>query len=539
MGCGWSRRFFAPGMALLLAGACTAPGARTPVDSGQPADARVTAIDPAALLPARVRRLTNAELGATVAALFGGAPDFARDLAPEERQSGFTANADQRVDPVYAAQLQDAARTLAKVAAPALVAGLGCADGEDCARRFLTGFLPRALRRPASEAELADLLAVFRAGTSDGSFTDGITLVLEAVLQSASFLHLTELGDGVPRDGVVTLAPHEIAASLSYLVTGCPPDAALVAATPRLRDRAARVAEARRLLATPPAAAQLERFVAEWLGLDQLDSTGKDPGLYGVFDDLRPLFDAETGAFLKEAIGHDQGTLATLLNADYTVLRPELRWFYNLPAADTETRASLAGTPRRGLLTQGRFLAVYAHPAETAPVRRGAAVLRRILCVDLPPPVLSGVVVTAPRPDPARTTRARFEQHVRDPLCAGCHARIDPFGFAFEAFDAIGGLRGDENGLPIDTHGQLDAADVSGAVADAAALTSKLAASAEAQRCFARNLARAAAAAASEPLEEAFVREAEALPPARRAGIVDLLVTWVGSDLFVDRRVAP
>jgi hypothetical protein len=533
-----------------IAAACSSagPGARA-VDAAAPepppktpaADMAPPMMQPIAVprLPARVRRLSNSEVAASVAALLPGTvlPSF----APDTRQSRFTENAAQQVDPLYAAELQDAFHAAATTSAPALVTALGCSAGDACAARFIADFVTRAWRRPLAAAERADLLDLFHSGALGATFRDGVALVVEAALQSASFLYLTELGAAPATGGEVRLAPHEAAAALAYLVTGGPPDAALVTATEGLVGAAGREAQARRLLQTEGAQHQVQRFVKEWLGLDQLGATGKANDVYPDFAGYRSLMVDETDAYIVETVFHDEGSLRRLLTADYTIAGLELARYYGLaPDGIAGGRASLRGSPRKGLLTQASFLSVYAHADSSAPVKRGAAVLERLLCMPLPLPSDIALTVVPPRPDPTRTTRARYEAHVSAPPCAACHALIDPIGFAFEGFDGAAVARTEENGQPVVTAADLDGGPLDGHVDGAAALLDKLAASPETEACFARNFFRFAAATADPRLEDAYVSDVwTKLPAERRGRVQELFVSWASSDMFITRAVSP
>jgi hypothetical protein len=529
-------RRVAVSLLLLAALACAKQSAEPRADEP---DAQAPMPPAAARLPARLRRLSNTELTTTVAALLPGAPAWPGELAPDARQSNFSANAGQRVDPLWAAQLAEGIHGLVSGAAPALVAGLGCGAGEGCAGRFIDDFVARAWRRPLDPGEKAELLEVFRAGASEAGFTDGIALVAEAALQAASFLYLDELGETPAAP--VRLGPYQVASALAYLATGGPPDAALLAVAREggLASPGGRETQVRRLLATDGGKRQVQRFVAEWLGLDRLTSLRKDNDLYPAFEPMRPYLAAETDAFVAEVVFHDAGTLERLLTADFTMAAPPLADFYHL-TANGEGRVALGSGPRRGILTQGSFLAVYGHQDGSAPIKRGVAVLDRLLCLALPPPADRALTMTVPPPAPGLTTRARFEAHTRDPSCAGCHALIDPVGFAFEGFDGMGGARTEENGQPIVTGAQLQVEALAGPVDGAAELTARLAASPEVATCFARNFFRFAAAQADEALEAEYLRSVwSALPAQRRTNVVDLFASWAASELFVVREAAP
>jgi hypothetical protein len=497
------------------------------------------------LLPARIRRLSNREFDASVSALLGFEAHFAASFTPDTRQDFFTRNDAQRVDPVYMTQLDAAAKQLAEMAkgkidqlAPCPNAAQG---GDACATDFVSRFATRAYRRPASARETDALLALYRAGAEGASYADGIALVVQAVLMSPGFLYLSELGDTAAR-----LTDHEIASQLSYLFVGAPPDDALLqaAAAGQLQSAAMRQEHARRLVGDPRASAQITRMVEEWLGIDRIADTAKDSNVYPEFAGLRDAMQHEADAFIAEALWKRGGTVMDLLTADWTPADDSLaRMYLNMQQgggaiARTDGMVSLASVRRRGILGQGAFLSVYAHAHETAPVLRGVAVLRRLLCLNIPAPSSLNVNIVPPVQDPSKTTRERFTVHSKDNACAACHKTIDPIGFSFEWLDGMGRERQLENGHPIDSSAQLMAGlSVDGTYADSAGLSAKIAQSSELAGCFARRLFHSAAASNTEgaAVEQSFVAQVEALPAESRGKLQELLVAFAGSELFVQR----
>jgi hypothetical protein len=492
-------------------------------------------------IPARIRRLTNAEYDRTVAALLGTSTQPALAFTPDSRQSGFTINADQRVDGVLADQLKLSAETLARQAVTTRLATLvpcAAAANEACAGTFMDGFGRRAFRRPLTPDEKSGLVDVFRVGIEGGTFADGIELVITAVLQAPAFLYLTELGTSNTSGQLVTLTDHETAAQLSYFLTGAPPDDALAGAADagRLRDAAARATEARRLLSETQARGQTRRLLEEWLGIDGLAATDKDAALYPRFRELRPAMLEETGSFIDEVLWRDAGSLGLLLTADFTVAPPALASFYGLSGGGTG-RLPLAGVRRRGILHHASFLAAHAHADSSAPVIRGAVIRRKLFCHQLTLPTDPSIVVVFPPPDPSRTTRERYEAHVSNDACRGCHSLIDPMGFAFEGFDGMGATRTRDNNKPIDTSGTLIGTDVDGDIGDSMDLAMRLGGSAAVRSCFARNVLRFGSAQTNSGVEREFLNIVASLPAAEQDKLLDLLVAFSRSELFVNRRV--
>ena len=542
-----------PGESPLAPGAST-PGATIPGAPGNPLvpapgtpgsvgmGGAVVVPKDASLLPIRVRRLSNFEYDRSIAVLFQSAAALGKGFASDFRQSDFTQNASQQVDSTYAKQLQSAAGTLAKDGLAKLLSAAGCtaSQGEMCASQFISSFGTQAYRRPLLDAEKTGLLAVFRIGAMGATFNDGLELVISAMLQSPSFLYVTELGEGTPKAGTIRLGSYEIASALAFLVTGGPPDAPLLmaAAQNKLGEPIERDKQARRLMGTAGAKLQVQRFVKEWLGIDKIESTGKDKTVYPKYDDLRPLMLKEADSFITEAVFNDEGGVTKLLSADYTMAEGALSQFYGLGNASAGKRLLYGTSPRRGILMQAGFLSVHAHDDETAPVKRGNTILLKVLCVRLPLPGELNLKIVPPQPDPKKTTRERFTIHAEDPACAGCHKALDPFGFALENLDGMGGLRNMENGKPVLTTANLAAADVMGMVRDGTEMATKLAASAEARSCYARNVFRFSAAQSGDPYEAMFFQSVwDKMAPGKNLDVKEILAAYAASEMFVTRRI--
>jgi Protein of unknown function (DUF1592)/Protein of unknown function (DUF1588)/Protein of unknown function (DUF1595)/Protein of unknown function (DUF1587) len=521
----------------------------------------------AALVPARIRRLTNAEYDASVQALLGTKQTpAASTFPPDARQGGFSLNDAQRVDPVLAKQLSGAADALAtEAAANGTLARLApCADpqggGAACGKTFIQSFGAAAYRRPLTDVEGADLATLYAAGadaTSGGTYADGVGLVVRGALQSAGFLYLTELGDGAgpPPVPAFDLGAFETASALAYLIAAGPPDDALLAAARAggLASPDAREQQTRRLLATPAGQARIVRVVREWLGIDDVADVAKDTTVYPDFATVRSSIDAESVRFVGEvtrAGPHGaNGMLGDLLGADWSVVDAPLAGVYGVTVGTDTTaggapRTSLAGAGRRGILNQAAFLSVFAHASETAPVLRGVAVMRRVACLDVPSPTSLNIVVTPPVPDPTKTTRQRFDVHAKDTVCAACHGAIDGIGFSFEGFDAMGRARTTDANQPVDTATVVAAgADFDGSYADSDALAVALAGSADVRTCAARQLFRASVGRSDATIaatEQAFVDawKAQAGTPTQQSDLVETIVAFVRSPLFT-RRSSP
>lgn len=532
------------------------------------------------LLPARVRRLTNAEYEATVRALLSldANTQLTTNFPPDARQKlGYTLNDAQIVSSVLATQLDATAQTLVAASRSAgrttnlAPCSNASTQGETCAKTFIEKFAEKAYRRPLTAEDVNPLLALYRAGAGNGgTYDEGIDLVMRAILQSPAFLYISEIGQGTGT--AVSLTGHEMASTLSYLIAASPPDDALVAAAKsgELATPAGREQHLRRLIQTAPSRDRLVRMVREWLGIDGIAAIAKDTTVYQNFPNFRNAMAAESASFVNEVLQKGNGTVAELFGADWTFIDSArgatsqeasayLTGFYGLGSGSAGTRAMLTsasgGLGRVGILNQGAFLSVFAHASTSAPVLRGVAVMRRVACMNVVDPVELNIDVVPPVPDPAKpqTTRQLFSVHATDAACAACHKIIDGFGFSFEQFDGMGGYRTGGKEVVKTTNGNVSldvdskttimtGTDLDGTYADSNALAAAIAKSATVRSCMARQMFRASAGRSDATVkmsEDAFVRLWSSLPADQQGKVIETLVAFVKSPLFSERRNLP
>lgn len=450
--------------------------------------------------PRLLRRLSHVEYRNTVAALLGEAAGAAADgaLTADEVVDGFDNHAAALV---VGDLLVDQYRLLAEGLAEGFeLAGRVPCDpaggGADCARSFIVEFGLRAFRRPLTAYEIQRYLSIYALVAADDGFEAGVRWVVSAFLQSPHFLYRTELGKRGP-DGF-RLTAYEIATQLAYLVWQGPPDETLLdlAARGLLYDPAVVEGELARMLDDPRSERTLRHFAWRWLGLDRLDSVTRDPSIYPALTaDIRRAMAGQTERFLAER-WRDGDTLADLFLAQDEHLTDALADYYGLPPseqpADAEgfRRRSLEFGSYGGLLTQGALMTTHALPTTSSPIHRGLLVRERLLCQHLPPPPVN-LDISPPPVDPELSTRERYAQHSDDPACAGCHALIDPIGFAFEHFDGIGRWRPDDGVHPIDATGEIiGSAATDGGFDGVDELAILLAGSPEVEACYAEQWLR-------------------------------------------------
>jgi hypothetical protein len=297
-----------------------------------------------------------------------------------------------------------------------------------------------------------------------------------------------------------------------------------------------RAEQARRLLGKSETRHHFRRFVLEWLEVDQLAHTAKDPELFPTYDAVKEHMIAETAAFVDEVMVHHQGSIRALLDGGFASIDPVMARYYGFSSYGP--RVSLEGKGRRGVLQQASFLAAHAHEDSTSPVKRGDFILRKVLCRETKRPKELDIEVVIPPPDPKHTTRERFSQHAADPNCSFCHDRIDGLGFAFENFDAAGRARSKDNGKPIDNYGRVRLDDRSLAFDGSVELSHLLANDPRSAECIARHAFRYFSAQSDPDVEASFLELLDTLPKERRESLIDVVVAFVASDLFLERRVA-
>lgn len=319
----------------------------------------------------------------------------------------------------------------------------------------LQSLASRLFRREVTGDDIAPFAGVVQKRL-DGKtrYADAARPVFKALLCSSEFLFLTE-----PESDAKTITPMQLATRLSYFLTAGPPDDRLrsLAAKGPLDTKAIR-RETDRLLDSPRGDRFLRLFTEQWLGLNKLGTMPPAKETFPAYhiDRLEPAMKEETWRFIAELIRSNQPVTA-LVDADFTYLNAGLARLYELPtvSGDHLQRVNLpADSPRRGLLGQASILTITANGVETSPVTRGVWLLEKLFGTPPSPPP-PDVPPIEPDIRGATTIRQQLEKHRNVQACADCHAKIDPLGFAMEAYDPIGHFRSAyPNGAAIDTSGE-------------------------------------------------------------------------------------
>jgi hypothetical protein len=331
-----------------------------------------------------------------------------------------------------------------------------------CAARILSTIARRAFRRDVSAADVKPFLAQYEMARRTHTFDAAIAAGIRDLLLAPDFLFRLEFDPpGAAAESVHGVSDWELASRLSFFLWSSIPDDELLGAARngKLRDKTALDAQVRRMLATPAAAAMADNFAGQWLGLRGLADAKPDPQIYPDFDGaVAAAFDQETRLFIRSVIRENRGVL-DLLAADYTFLNEKLARLYGVPGVIGPgfRRVPLTSAPeRRGLLGQGSILLLTSHSTKTSPILRGKWILDSLLNSPPPPPP-PGVppLEESAGKGEKLTTRQQIERHRKNAVCASCHARMDPLGFALENFDGIGKWRRRDEGGEIDSSAKL------------------------------------------------------------------------------------
>ncbi|WP_437963389.1 DUF1592 domain-containing protein [Sorangium sp. So ce260] len=416
------------------------------------------------------------------------------------------------------------------------------AGPEARAQAFIERFGERAFRRPLTDDERDTYLALFHRGKElfDGEdpFVAGVRAALGAFLQSPHFVYRVEIGAGPAKGGLIPLSGHEIATKLSYLFWNTMPSDELLAAANagELSTSEAVRATAEGMLEDPRARDVVGAFHRQLYDYEQYHDLNKDQGLYPEFvpemgDDMQ----REAELFVEHIVFDKEGGLTDLLTSRAAFVNDHLAAIYGIEGdfSSEFEQVELGEAERSGLLTRLGFLASKATARQPDSIHRGVFVNLRILCAALPPPPDDA---TGLPPGEKATNRERVEAHTGKGTCGeACHGTmINPAGFAFEHYDAIGRYRTTDNGVPVNAADVYRLGGEPRSYADAIEFSQLLAESSEAHACYARRWVEFAHGREVGAKDRELIQE---LGEASRGGAStkDLILQVVSSTSFLAR----
>jgi hypothetical protein len=307
----------------------------------------------------------------------------------------------------------------------------------------LRRFAERAWRRPVLAEELEQYLQSYLTERKAGEKpADAYRVALRGVLTSRHFIYLVE-GD-TPARGRLT--QQELASRLSYFLWSSMPDESLFTAAKEGRlSGDGLTKEVERMLADGKAGRFVDDFTRQWLQLHRVGMFPPDKKLYPAYEHwLETSLKAEPVEFFRELFAKNLSVDA-FIDSDWTMANARLCEFYGLPEPKTTgfQRVSLKpGDHRGGLLTMGAILGLTSDGTRHRPIHRGVWLSETIFGKTPPPPPANVPAIEPPTPQsPKLSLRDKLEAHSQNPNCASCHAKIDPLGFAWDNYDAIGQWR--------------------------------------------------------------------------------------------------
>jgi hypothetical protein len=446
---------------------------------------------------------------------------------------------------------QRAAETLAErvTTEPALFAAIVPDPQRADARQIVAAFGQCAFRRPLRDAEVDRYAALYSGAPAAFPQLDpvkaGVRLVVQGMLQSPFFLYRTELSDAAS-DAGMPLGGYELASRLSYLLWGSMPDDALFAAAAAGElDTAEGVRRhASRMFDDPRAGAQLRRFHYQAFAISEYADIDKNPTKFPAWRrELGAMMQEEALRFLDGVVAGGGG-IADVLTSTKAFVNEDLAKLYGVPGVNGAAYREVELDPqvRAGLLTRAGFLARNATLDEADPIHRGVFINLRVLCRPITaPPNIPPVLERT-----GNTNRERIESITGAGTCGeGCHHTIiNPLGYAFEGFDAVGASRATDNGYPIDTADTYHFADgrrisYGGAVE----LSRQLAASPEVHACYTSQLVELALGRDLRRSDRELAGRLAEESLSARLSIKELVLDVVASTAFrvrgIDKRSQP
>ena len=431
--------------------------------------------------PMIVHRLNNREYANSIRELLYLSPDYdpTVDFPADERGDGFDNNSDtltispvliehylasaeKAVSRAFAPQKDTKDQTLSvssRLNDPSKDFKADFANRQAKIRINIEAFLPRAWRRPVTKEEVDGVMKFAALSfANDGESQDKATgLTIRAALLSPNFLFRLEQDphpDGTGK--VYSLTEYQLASRLSYFLWSTMPDEALFAQAKAGTLRQNLDTQIQRMLKDPKAISLTKDFMGQWLEIRGLDQTPN------VDKAMAVSMRGETEHFFDYIVTNNR-PITDLLDADYSFVDERLAKLYGIPGVtgDNFQKVQLDPKQRFGLITQASILTVTSKPLgtglRTSPVVRGKYILENLFNQKIPPPPPDVPPLKVDDNHPLTgTTRQVFEQHRTNPICAGCHARMEPYGFALENYAGNGAWRSQENGIPLDVSGEIN-----------------------------------------------------------------------------------
>ncbi len=324
-------------------------------------------------------------------------------------------------------------------------------DEEKYGREVLTGFTERAWRRPVTSQEVDQLMALFAEYRPEfTNFEDAMLEVLATVLATPEFLYLTQRVSDNSANIPNTISEMELASRLSFFLWSSIPDDELLelARQGTLNESKVLKAQVRRMLADSRSDRFSHTFVQQWLGMDGLNSV-----IHVHDSSLKESLHEEPVAFFEEVLKSNSSVM-NFIHSDYVMVNERLASHYKIPGVYGPHFRKVPISPqanRGGILSGAGVLTMNSDGRDSHPLKRGIWLLEHVLNDPPPPPPPNVPEVDLTDPKILNMTlKERISDHRRKPACISCHAKIDPWGIAFENYDALGAYRTQIRNEPVD-----------------------------------------------------------------------------------------
>jgi mono/diheme cytochrome c family protein len=323
-------------------------------------------------------------------------------------------------------------------------------------REVLTGFMERVWRRPVTSQEVDQFMALFFKYRPDfETFEEAMLEVLATALATPEFLYLTQKLPASRSKNPKTISGMELASRLSFFLWSSVPDEELrkLAQQRTLKDPKVLTAQVKRMLADSRSRRFSQHFVQQWLGMDGLNSV-----THVNDSSLKEAMQEEPIAFFDEVLKRNSSVM-DFIHSDYAVVNERLAGHYGISGVYGPHFRKVPielQTNRGGILTGAAILTMNSDGKDSHPLKRGIWLLKRILHDPPPPPPPNVPEVDLTDPNILKMTlKERIADHRNKSACISCHAKIDPWGIAFENYDALGAYRTQIKNKPVDATSEL------------------------------------------------------------------------------------
>ncbi|MEM9459772.1 MAG: DUF1588 domain-containing protein [Myxococcota bacterium] len=500
-----------------------------------------------------VRGLNGRQYARTVAAAFPGISAVDQLFRDSDRSAEFSTHSQiRRLDFKNTADVIEAAETVSAEAVGVVRQRFVCLDAapvdDACVQDTIDTLTEELYRGPVPADHRQGLVALFDQARAATDVDRAIQTVVQAMLTSPRFLFRQELGEPLDDGTGAELSSFEVASALSYTLTDGPPDAPLWAAAQEdaLRSPEQIEAHARRLLAMQgDEPSGMVAFVREMAGLQDFALISKDPEAFPAFDETtRDAVLADFEATVGSLLGSDEPTLERLLLSRQFVVSPPtaqlLGWDDPQQYDPDAGLVEIDEVGRQGLLTHPALLGTYAHESENNPVARGHFVSDTLLCIAVPPPPDDVSFPDLEEVQGNETLRQTLERVHSVGTCAGCHSVMDPYGWPFEVFDAVGRRRDTDNGLPIDDSSTILVPDeFEGPVQDVSEMLDIIAGSSIAHVCVSQEIFKYVVGVGDEQEGYSCITEELATPFVEDGDVPSQFVRLLTSPWFLERSIEP